>query len=95
MQILAIARRRYEAFAEEEFLPLLEPEAEGVRKLFASGHVRSAWTREDVAGACLLLEANDVEHARTLMAELPLIARGMIELQFIPVRGYRGFGPRL
>ncbi|MBV8490924.1 MAG: hypothetical protein JO199_10390 [Candidatus Eremiobacteraeota bacterium] len=94
MEILAICRRRYEAFAEEEFLPLLEPEAEAVRRLYARGIVRAAWSRDDVPGACVLLEAESVDQARAFLEEAPLVGRGMIDAQFIPLRGYRGFGPR-
>jgi hypothetical protein len=94
MQILAVCRRLTESFSQEEFAALLDAEAEGVRTLYAQGIVRAAWTREDVLGACLLLEAENVEAARAAMAALPLVSRGMLDTQFIPMRGYRGFGPR-
>ncbi|HTU82358.1 MAG TPA: hypothetical protein VMF61_09520 [Candidatus Acidoferrales bacterium] len=95
MEVLVIARRRVEAFAEEEFAALLEPEAEAVRRLYARGFVRACWSREDVLGACLLFEVESVERARELFEEAPLVARGMVEAQFVPLRGYRGFGPRV
>jgi hypothetical protein len=94
MQILAICRRRTESFTQEQFAALLDDEAEGVRSLYAQGIVRAAWTREDVLGACLLLEAENAEAAAAAMSALPLVSSGMLETQFIPVRGYRGFGPR-
>jgi muconolactone delta-isomerase len=94
MQILAVCRRRTESFTPEQFAALLDDEAEGVRSLYAQGIVRAAWTREDVLGACLLLEAESVESAGAAMSSLPLNAKGMLEVQFIPLRGYRGFGPR-
>jgi hypothetical protein len=94
MQVLAVCRRRLEAFGEDEFIPLLEPEAEAIRVLYGKGIVRAAWTREDVPGACVLLEVASVDEAREYLNTAPLVARGMIEAQFIPLRGYRGFGPR-
>jgi hypothetical protein len=94
MQILAVCRRRTESFTPEQFAAWLDEEAEGVRSLYAVGVVRAAWTREDVLGACLLLEAEDVEAAAAAFAALPLYSRDMLDVQFIPVRGYRGFGPR-
>ncbi len=94
MEILAICRRRTESFPEEEFAPLLEAEAEAVRGLYASGVLRAAWSRTDVPGAALIFEAESVEHARELLGAAPFHARGMLEVQFIPLRGYRGFGPR-
>jgi len=95
MQILAVCRRRSEAFAPEAFsAELLEDEAEAARTLYALGVLRSGWSREDVPGACLMLEAADVDAARDALLTLPLYAREMLEVQFIPLRGYRGFGPR-
>jgi uncharacterized protein YciI len=94
MQILAVCRRRTESFSQEEFAALLDAEAEGVRKLYAEGVVRAAWGRDDVLGACLLLEAESLEAATAAMAALPLYSRGMLDAQLIPLRGYRGFGPR-
>jgi muconolactone delta-isomerase len=94
MQILAVCRRRIESFTPEQFAALLDEEAEAVRSLYALGVVRAAWTREDVPGACLLVEADDAEAARTAFAVLPLYSREMLDVQFIPLRGYRGFGPR-
>lgn len=94
MQILAICRRRTEAFAEQAFLELLEPEAQALRALYAQGVVRAAWSREDVLGACMMIEAPSADEAHEHLRTLPLVERGMIEVQLIPLRGYRGFGPR-
>ncbi len=94
MQILAVVRRRTEAFSEEQFATLLEPEAEMLRTLYSEHIVRSAWSRADVLGACLMLECDSIEDAQTIFMRLPLAAAGMLEVQFIPLRGYRGFGPR-
>ena len=94
MQILAVCRRRTESFTPEQFAALLDEEAEVVRSFYALGMVRAAWTREDVLGACLLLEADGVEAAGAAFDALPLYSREMLEVQFIPLRGYRGFGPR-
>ncbi|MDE2481329.1 MAG: hypothetical protein KGN02_03970 [bacterium] len=94
MQILAVLRRRTEAFADADFAPLLDDEAEALRRLYAEGIVRAAWSRGDTPGACLMLEADSEYAARTALARLPLVAKEMIEAQLIPLRGYRGFGPR-
>ncbi|MGZ3497907.1 MAG: hypothetical protein ACXVAK_10140 [Vulcanimicrobiaceae bacterium] len=94
MQFVAIVRRRTETFTEEEFAPLLEPEAERLRALNASGKVRAAWSREDVLGAVLLLESENLRDAEAVVASLPLVQREMLEAQIIPMRAYRGFGPR-
>ena len=94
MQILAMCRRKTESFTQAEFDVVLDDEAEGVRRLYAQGIVRQAWTREDVPGACLMLEVESLAQAEAAMATLPLSMRGMLEVQLVPLRGYRGFGPR-
>ena len=94
MQVLAVVRRLTESFSEAQFAELLDAEAEAVRVLYGKGVVRAAWSREDVPGACLLLEAESVEAAREAMQAAPLFSNNMVEAQFLPIRGYRGFGPR-
>ena len=95
MQCVAVCRRRTEAFSEAEFATVLEPEAQAVRALYAQGIVRAVWSREDKLGAVLLFEVNSLEQARATVDTFPLMQRGMLELEMlIPLRGYRGFGPR-
>jgi hypothetical protein len=95
MQFLSIVRRRTEAFSDEEFAPLLEPEAEALRKLYIAGAVRNIWSREDKLGAVALIEADSLDGARSIVETFPLVQRGMLEVELlIPLRGYRGFGPR-
>jgi hypothetical protein len=93
MMIYMVARRRTEAFSESAFAELLDDEARAVRALYAEQHVRAAYSRQDVLGAVLVWEAASVAEAEGLAQRLPLAARGMLELTWIPVQGYRGFGP--
>ena len=95
MQFMAVMRRRTEAFSQDEFDKYLETEAEAVRNMYIEGSVRAIWSREDALGAVLLLEADSLDRAEQLVASLPLMQRGMLEREkLIPLRGYRGFGPR-
>lgn len=94
MQIIAIIRRRVEDFPEADFAARLDDEAEMLRRLYAESFVRHAWTREDGLGAVLMLESPDVETAGAELQRLPLVGRDMSEVTLIPVKGYRGFGPR-
>jgi muconolactone delta-isomerase len=88
-------RRRTETFSEEQFAPVLEPEAQAIRTLYSQGVVRNVWSREDALGAVVLLEADSMDAAREIVAAFPLVQRGMAEVEMlIPMRGYRGFGPR-
>ncbi len=95
MQFLAIVRRRTERYSGEQFAPMLEPEAEAIRTLYARGAVRNIWSREDALGAVVLLEADSLDHAQDMVASLPLVESDMAEVQMlIPLKGYRGFAPR-
>ncbi|HET6895300.1 MAG TPA: hypothetical protein VFH72_07990 [Candidatus Baltobacteraceae bacterium] len=95
MQVLAIVRRRTETYSDEQFAPMLEPEAQAIRALYAQGVVRSIWSREDALGAVVHLEAQSLDHARSIIAELPLVRTDMAEVQMLmPIKAYRGFGPR-
>jgi len=82
-----------ESFSKDAFDALLDAEADGVRRLYYEGIVRNAWSREDVLGACLLMEADSREHAESSLMTLPLFHHKMVEYQLVPVRGYRGFCP--
>jgi hypothetical protein len=94
VHVLALLRRKTESFAQSEFDALLDDEAERARVLYAQGIVRAAWSRDDVPGACFMLEVESIPQAQAAMGSLPFAERDMTEVQLIPLRGYRGFGPR-
>ena len=95
MQFLVLLRRITEKFSEADFAGLLEPEAEQARILYAEGVIRQIWSRGDAAGACLLIEAPDEAALRASLDRLPLFAAGMLEVTaLVPLKPYRGFGPR-
>jgi hypothetical protein len=95
MQFIAVIRRRAETYSDEDFAPVLEPEAEAIRRLYSQGVVRSIWSREDKPGAVVVLEAASLDEARAIVGGFPLAQREMLEVEeLIPLRGYRGFGPR-
>ena len=90
---MAILRRRTESFSQEQFAALLDDEAKGVRRLYGSGVVHAVWSRGDVLGAIMLLEAPDVSSAERAIAGLPLVSRNMVDVQIVELRPYRGFLP--
>ena len=94
-QFFALLARDVDRFTNEDFAPLLEPEAERVRELFGQGIIRAAWSRGDAPGALLLFESDSIEAVRGAIETLPLYRREMLILEhLIPATGYRGFGPR-
>jgi muconolactone delta-isomerase len=59
------------------------------------GFLRQIWHRNDMSGACMLIEADSVEHVHERLASLPLVALGMLEVTtIVPQKPYAGFGPR-
>jgi|SRR5579863_2872098 len=95
MEFMAIMRRRTESFSDDEIERYLEDEAEAVRTMHIEGTLRTIWSRGDALGAVLILEAASIGDAQALIDSLPLMGRGMLDQQMlVPLRGYRGFGPR-
>jgi hypothetical protein len=95
MQFLTISRRRSELYAEAEFAPRLESEAQAARGLYTEGFIRQIWQRGDQGGACLLVEADNEATVRSKLGTLPLVAAGMLEIvSVIPLLPYRGFAQR-
>jgi hypothetical protein len=93
MQFISISRRLTEKFSDDEFTKYIDAEREQVRVLYRDGIVRAIWTRKDVAGALMLLEAADEASAREAVGTLPLAQRGMLEVQVIPLGPYPAFFP--
>lgn len=94
-QFIAIARRAYDRFAEADFTPeLLEAEAEQARVLYGEGTFRAMWGHSSPAGAVVLIEAESRAAADAALATLPLMERGMLDVEVLDAPPYRGFGPR-
>jgi len=91
MQFLAILRRRIESFSEAQFEQVLGAEAAAARAAYARGEFREVHSRGDVPGAVIAIEAADVESAWSLVEALPFFQQGMIDVDVIPLRPYRGF----
>ncbi|HEY0797647.1 MAG TPA: YciI family protein [Candidatus Baltobacteraceae bacterium] len=94
MQFLAITRRLTERFSDADFAAVLEPEAERARTLHSEGLFRSIFSRGDIPGAVIMLEANDLDEAQRIVGTLPFAQKGLMDVQLIELRPYRGFAPR-
>lgn len=69
---------------------LLRAEANRVHELEQAGVVRRMWFRADVDAAVLLLEAPTLADAEAVVATLPLVRAGVIELELVGLRPYPG-----
>jgi muconolactone delta-isomerase len=93
MQFLVVTRRRTESFTDAQFAEFLDAEALRARELYAQGAFRAIHGRGDVPGAVIALEATDAEEAAALVGTLPFAQRGLMDVQIIPLKPYRGFVP--
>ena len=91
MKFLAVTRRHTDRFSQAEFAEHLPAEADQARANYASGVFREIYSRGDIPGAVIVIEAPDLEAAAALVAALPLSQQAMMEVEVIPLRPYRGF----
>jgi len=89
MKILAI-EKEMPGVAAEQFEPHLKAEALRVWKLYQAGVLRELYFRADRPDAVLVLECADVEAARHTLDTLPLVKKGLIAFDLIPLRPYPG-----
>lgn len=90
MKILAIEHEDPEA-DPAQFVAYARAEAARAWQLYQQGFVRELFFRADRDEAILVLECDDVESARELLATLPLVQQGLITFELIPLRPYPGF----
>ena len=70
---------------------LLREEASAVWRLHVQGAIRQAWFTVDTHDAVLELECSGAEDAARALAELPLVAAGVIRFDVLGLRPYDGF----
>lgn len=70
---------------------LLKEEAARAWELHQAGIVRELYFRADRPSAVLVLECQSVEEAGEFVASLPLVRRGLIAFDLIPLQAYPGF----
>lgn len=93
MQFMVLSRRLTEQFSGADFEKMIPAETDRVRALYAESVVRQIWLRADLAGACFLIEAPNLDAAQGIVQTLPMAASGLSEFTVIPLTPYRGFTP--
>ena len=91
MQFMVTSRRRTETYADSEFEAVIPTETSRVRELYGAGVVRQIWLRDDVPGACFIVEAASLDDARRTVDDLPMARTGLSEFSVVGLRPYRGF----
>jgi hypothetical protein len=75
----------------KDFEPHLKAEAQHLWGLQQQGLVREAYFRADQHTAVLMLECADLAEAQNLTSAFPLVRRGLIKFDIIPLVPYSGF----
>ncbi len=90
MRIIAI-QKEAEGLSKRDFVPHLRDEAQKGWELYKEGVIREMYFREGRPEAVLILECEDVEEAEEKLATLPLVQKGLISFELIPLRPYHGY----
>jgi muconolactone delta-isomerase len=90
MKILAL-ERELGAVSADQLAPHLKSEAARVWELYQKGIIRELYFRKHQPQAVLVLECNDAEEASRILRTLPLVKRGLITFELIPLVPYPGF----
>ncbi len=90
MKILAM-EKEIEGTQPEQFAPHLKAEAAQVWKLVQDGLIRETYFRADRTEAVLMLECADPSEAQRVLQSLPLVIKGLICFEVIPLKPYTGF----
>lgn len=89
MEYLLLTRRDRIHFTDQEAAALFPAEAAVVAELKQAGVLKAIWSRDDVAGACLLIEANDETAVQRELQRLPLFKAGMLAIEkLVPLKPY-------
>ena len=90
MKILAI-EKQVTGITADQFQPHLDAEAKRIWDLYQVGTLREFYFRQDQTTAVLVLEYASVEEAQHVLDTLPLVQKGLIAFDVIPLRPYSGF----
>lgn len=90
MKILAFEVER-PGLSAADFAPHLKDEARRVWDLQQAGLVREAYFRADEHTAVLVLESPTLQDAQAALSTLPLVERGLIAFELMPLIPYNGF----
>jgi muconolactone delta-isomerase len=90
MKILAFEVER-PGLTGADFAPHLKAEAARAWELQQAGLIRELYFRADQHTAVLILECPSLEDAQAALNTLPLVERGLITFDLMPLMPYDGF----
>jgi hypothetical protein len=69
----------------ERVAAIMPAEIRATVQLYLEGKIRQWYAREDGKGAVFLLNARDLEEAKSIMEALPLAKENLLDHEYIPV----------
>lgn len=90
MRIIAIEKET-PGLSTRDFIPHLRAEARQGWELYKGGIIREMYFRADKPEAVLILECDSLELAKEHLATLPLVEKGLISFELIPLKPYHGY----
>jgi hypothetical protein len=89
MQILVIARIT-PGVSVEQVVPHIAAEAAEVWNAYAADLLRNIYYIADMSGAVLVFEAASVEVVEAALPKFPMVARGLLTCEVLPLKPYVG-----
>ena len=69
----------------ERVMAIMPAEIRATVQLYLEGKIREWYAREDGRGAVFLLNARDLDEAKSILESLPLAHESMLDHEYIPV----------
>ena len=69
----------------ERVMAIMPAEIRATVQLYLEGKIREWYAREDGRGAVFLLNARDLDEAKSILESLPLAHENMLDHEYIPV----------
>lgn len=89
MKFLAVEIEK-EGLSSNDFQPYLKNESLKVLELYERGIIREIYFDQDHC-AVLILECNNLNEAKNILNELPLVSKGLITFSIKELNPYTGF----
>ena len=71
----------------DRIAPYLDEERRVAAELQAEGILKQVYRRSHSPGVFIIIEANDLDDAHRQMGRLPLVAGGLLTLEFVEIDG--------
>jgi len=91
MEVLALMKLK-ESITPEDVAKHGAEEVKHTLEAYLDGKIRSFWFRSDCPGTVFMLESSDVDEAREIMNELPIVVAGIAEYDLIPLQSLKPLG---